>query len=50
VILAGFPIRNPAMIVKVSDKDFLEAWEKHKSPAALAKLFKMSERRVHSRR
>jgi hypothetical protein len=38
------------MIVKVSDKDFLEAWEKHKSPAALAKLFKMSERRVHSRR
>jgi hypothetical protein len=38
------------MIVKVSDKDFLDAWEKHKSPAALARLFKMSERRVHSRR
>jgi hypothetical protein len=38
------------MIVKVSDKDFLDAWEKHKSPVALANLFNISERRVHSRR
>jgi hypothetical protein len=38
------------MIVKVSDKDFLDAWEKHKSPVALANLFNISERRIHSRR
>jgi hypothetical protein len=35
---------------RVSEKEFIEAWEKLKSPSALSKLFGVSERNIHTRR